>query len=263
LTLHTDPHQNPATFDKSNWFGGKLLEDPDAKYCRPCDYAARTHAHRRRLFRFSHLRRLTLARDFLDVGPESRVLDYGSGDGYLLELLLPHAPIENFTAIEPFDFLQAQLVQRFGERIRIMNSSLDLASASFDRIACLEVLEHLQPNVVQETLAEFERLLAPDGILVVSVPIEVGSAVLFKYVAAMALTRMDRRYSIPELARATLGLQVRRDPTMKFLPHKGFDFRETRRFLGQRFRMERETFSPVSWLGWALNAQVVWRFRHR
>jgi SAM-dependent methyltransferase len=239
------------------------LDDRHAKYYRPYDYAAGTHAHRRRLFRFSHLRRFSIARDFLDARPESRVLDYGSGDGYLLGLLLERVPIENLTALEPIDFLQEQLKRRFGDRIRIVSSASDLPTGSFDRVACLEVLEHLQPDVVGETLSELERLLAPDGILVVSVPIEVGPTALFKYVAAVALTRMDRRYSIPELARATLGFAVPRDPTMKFLPHKGFDFREMRRLLEQRFRMERELFSPVSWLGSALNAQVVWRFRHR
>lgn len=239
------------------------MDDPHAKYYRPYDYAAGTHAHRRRLFRFSHLRRYAIARDFLDVGPESSVLDYGSGDGYLLESLLQRAPIERLTALEPIDFLQAQLAQRFGGRMRVVSSSSDLVSGSFDRIACLEVLEHLQPDVVLETLGEIERLLEPDGILVVSVPIEVGPTALFKYIAAVALTRMDRRYSVAEILRATLGLRVPRDPTMKFLPHKGFDYRAMRRLLAQRFRMEREGYSPVSWFGGVLNAQVIWRFRNR
>lgn len=239
------------------------MDDPHAKYYRPYDYAAGTHAHRRRLFRFSHLRRYAIARDFLEAGPESSVLDYGSGDGFLLEMLLQDAPIEHLTALEPIDFLQAQLAQRFGGRMRVVSSPSDLASGSFDRIACLEVLEHLQPDVVLGTLAEIERLLEPNGILVVSVPIEVGPTALFKYVAAVALTKMDRRYSLSELARATVGLAVTRDPTMKFLPHKGFDYRAMRRLLNERFRMEREAFSPVSWLGGALNAQVIWRFRER
>lgn len=239
------------------------MDDPHAKYYRPYDYAAGTHAHKRRLFRFSHLSRFAIARDLLAAGPDSRVLDYGAGDGYLMELLQPGVPAENLVAVEPMDFLQAQLRLRFGERIRIVDSSLGLGAGSFDRIACLEVLEHLQPTAVRATIDDLLRLLAPDGILVISVPIEIGPTALFKYIAAVVLTRMDRRYTLRELVRATMGLPVRRDPTMVFLPHKGFDFRRMRETLQEHFAIERQVFSPVSWLGGVLNAQVVWRMRRK
>jgi SAM-dependent methyltransferase len=239
------------------------LEDPHAKYYRAYDYAAGTHGHRRRLFRFSHSSRFATARDLLAAGPASRVLDYGSGDGYLLGLLLPDVPAANLIALEPIDFLREQIRQRFGEGIPIVESTAGLANGSFDRIACLEVLEHLQPDVVRATLGDLDRLLAPGGVLVVSVPIEVGVTALFKYIAAVVLTRMDRRYTFRELARATLGLPVRRDPTMKFLPHKGFDYREMRRLLSERFIIERQVYSPVAPLRGALNAQVIWKMRRR
>jgi SAM-dependent methyltransferase len=239
------------------------LDDPHAKYYRPYDYAAGTHEHKRKLFRFSHMRRFEIARDLLEAGANSVVLDYGAGDGFLLELLLPAIPAENLTALESVDFLCQQIRQRFGERIRIVGSADELPEASFDRIACLEVLEHLQPDRVQAAIADLDRLLAPDGVLVVSVPIEVGPTALFKYVAAVVLTRMDRRYRPREIISATLGRPVRRDPTMKFLPHKGFDYRRMRALLQRHFSLEREAFSPVSWLRGALNAQVVWRLRRK
>jgi len=50
---------------------------------------------------------------------------------------------------------------------------------------------------------------------------------------------------------------------MKFLPHKGFDYRAMRRLLAERFVIERQVYSPVAPLRGALNAQVIWRMRRR
>jgi hypothetical protein len=45
---------------------------------------------------------------------------------------------------------------------------------------------------------------------------------------------------------------------MRFLPHKGFDFRDLRRELRKSFRIRREVFSPMPMMRGALNAQVLW-----
>ncbi len=240
------------------------MEDPHEKYYGYYDYAAGTHRHRRRLFRFSHLRRFRIAGELLAVEAGSRLLDYGSGSGYLLQLLLPQVAAERMTALEPIDFLRTQIRERLdGAPVRLVESPGELPDGSFDRIACLEVLEHLQPHDVRGVIVALDRLLAPDGILVVSVPIEIGPTVLVKFAAAVVLTRMDRRYTLPELVHAALGRRVRRDPTMRFLPHKGFDYREMRRLLQERFVIDREVYSPVPWLGGLLNAQILWRMRRR
>jgi 2-polyprenyl-3-methyl-5-hydroxy-6-metoxy-1,4-benzoquinol methylase len=234
-----------------------------AKYYGYYDYAAGTHQHRRRLFRFSHVRRFDHAADLLSVTDGSRLLDFGSGDGYLLELLAERGIVAEVTAYEPIGFLQDQIRERisgiaFPVPIRILDETRDLPAGAFDRIACLEVLEHLQPAPRDEVIEELRRLLAADGRLVVSVPVEVGPTAFVKYAGAVLLTRKDRRYRPVEVLRATLGLPVERDPTMRFLPHKGFDFRDLRRELRKGFRIRREVFSPMPMMRGALNAQVLW-----
>jgi SAM-dependent methyltransferase len=49
-------------------------------------------------------------------------------------------------------------------------TSLPYPAASFDRALCLDVLEHLTFEEQPRALAELHRVLAPDGLLLVSVP---------------------------------------------------------------------------------------------
>jgi SAM-dependent methyltransferase len=231
---------------------------------RTYSYAAGTHNHPRSLYRHSHRTRFAVAERLLEADQDSRVLDYGSGDGYLLEQLLHRVPASNLVACESMEFLRAQLRERFPESpLTVVSSPEELPPASFDRIACLEVLEHLRPDDSAAVLDDLQRLLKPDGILVVSVPLEIGPSVLIKYLAARVMTRMDRWYSFTQVVRATCGLTVERDREGSFLSHRGFDHRETRRELRRRFRIEREEYSPCSWMRGVLNAQVFWRLRKR
>jgi len=224
------------------------------------EYARGTHAHKRSLFRLSHRRRFAYAIDLLEALPNSRVLDFGSGDGYLLELLSAKLPNDNLTALEPLAYLQEEIKARFVVNpIRIITTTTDLPDHSFDRIACLEVLEHLQPDDIAKSLRELRRLVTQDGIVVISVPIEIGPSALLKYLAARLLTGSDRRHTIREVLKVTVGLPVARDRENEYIPHKGFDFRPLRDQVRRDFTIEREIFSPVPFLRGTLNAQVLWK----
>ncbi len=224
------------------------------------EYARGTHAHPKWLYRFSHLGRFQRAVELLNCRAGDRMLDYGSGDGYLLELLSARVPSADLTALEPLPYLQEEIKSRFSTApLSILVSTTDLADRSFDRIACLEVLEHLQPDDVAHALQELGRLLADDGVLVISVPIEVGPSALLKWIASLLLTGSDRRFTFSEIVKATFGLPLMRDTENRFIPHKGFDFRRLRAQISERFIIEREVFSPVPFLRSALNAQVIWR----
>jgi 2-polyprenyl-3-methyl-5-hydroxy-6-metoxy-1,4-benzoquinol methylase len=226
------------------------------------EYARGTHSHKRSLFRLSHRRRFGYAVELLDWRPDCRVLDFGSGDGYLLELLSAKSPYDRLTALEPLAYLQEEIKARFAANpIKIITSTTNLPDYSFDRIACLEVLEHLQPDDVAKTLGELRRLVTPDGIVVISIPIEIGPSALMKYLAARLLTGSDRRHTFREVLEVTFGLPVARDREAKFIPHKGFNFRRLKEQVEEHFTIEREMFSPVPILRSTLNAQVIWKLR--
>lgn len=225
-------------------------------------YGEGTHSERRRLIRFSHRRRFNYAVELLNAEPDSRVLDFGSGDGYLLERLLPRVHPENMVAFEPLDYLQVQIRERLaGVPVRLVSAPDDLTGLQFDRIACLEVLEHLQPETIRQTLGTLEKLLASDGILVISVPVEIGPTAVFKYLAEMILRRSNRHSSISEVIKAAFYRKLERDTNSSFIPHKGFDYRKLRAEISGRFRIERELFSPLPFFKGILNSQVLWQLK--
>jgi cyclopropane fatty-acyl-phospholipid synthase-like methyltransferase len=212
--------------------------------------------------RFVHRRRFRQALKLLEAEPTSRVLDFGSGDGFLLAQLLPHVTSGRLVAFEPLEELRKPMTERFARTaIEVTGDRRDLAGQKFDRIACLEVLEHLQPRDLDGALQTLWDGLDRDGILVVSVPVEIGPSVLFKYAAERMITGSDRHYSVWEVLRASVGGHVPRDPDVDFLPHKGFDHRTLRRVIAERFQIERQQYAPLPLVRGAFNSQVLWRLR--
>jgi 2-polyprenyl-3-methyl-5-hydroxy-6-metoxy-1,4-benzoquinol methylase len=112
--------------------------------------------------------------------PRRRVLDYGSGDGAFLALLMskPYAPSEAIGG-ELHRNVVDECEARLGTpRLRfVLIDDLD-KSGSFDQIFCMEVLEHVVE--LQKALGCLERLLAPEGKLLVSVPVETGLPLILK-----------------------------------------------------------------------------------
>lgn len=238
------------------------MESPRRPPVPSGDYALGTHQSRWWLKRFSHRSRFELAIRLLDVKTESHVLDFGSGDGFLLDQLLDVVRSGSLTAFEPFADLREPMIKNFAETsIDVVGEPRDFNGRTFDRIACLEVLEHLQPHDVDEALVTLGQLLSHNGILVISVPVEIGLSVLFKYAAVLIFTRTTRHHSVSDVINAMLGRRVSRDTDTDYLPHKGFDYRELRRNLRDRFRIECEEFSPLPILRGVLNSQVTWRLR--
>jgi hypothetical protein len=145
-------------------------------------------------------------------------------------------------------------------------------------VTCMEVLEHCLEPERRRILDELGRLSAPGGLIVVSVPIETGPSLVGKQaVRAVAGLRglgdyaHRERYSPLELLRGAAGLAVHRvvfeghgaTGPFSYYGHKGFEWRDVQREIGERMRIERRTFSPLPWAGSALNSQVWFICRHK
>lgn len=228
----------------------------------PGRYGSSTHSHRARLFRFSHTRRFAYALELLDPQPTSRVLDFGSGDGHLLDLVAQKCPNASLVAFEPLDFLRDELAARLAHRhVTVAARFEDVPPGPYDRIACLEVMEHLPPATLEQAIERLRALLAPDGVLVVTVPIEIGLPGFLKYAAARMITGSNRHLTFGEALGLIAGRAPSREQGVEFLSHRGFDHRPLKARLARSFTIEHERWSPLPWLGGLANAQVMWRLR--
>jgi SAM-dependent methyltransferase len=245
-------------------------------------YAAKQIFCKDRLIAWSHRRRfavgLSLARRFSG----KRLLDYGCGDGTFLAMLMGggFAPARAIGA-ELDDFQVNDCRRRLGGRPNLVFepiSSLDDAAhqGAYDGVVCMEVLEHVV--AVDTVIERLWRLLAPDGTLLVSVPVETGLPLLVKQaVRRVAGWRGIGDY--PGTSPYTLreywaGLwagerqHVMRpvygtDTAMAFHDHKGFNWMALRRRLSERFVLEQTLASPIPWLGPQLATQMWFVLRRR
>ena len=115
-----------------------------------------------------HQARHRSALGFLDPQPQDTVLDAGCGDGSLSAQIAPRCKAAHAIDIAG-NALDPALRSMANLNFRKMNvESLDYADGFFDRIVCVETLEHLiEPK---KAIAEFHRALKPGGCLVITYP---------------------------------------------------------------------------------------------
>lgn len=131
---------------------------------RTGEYAARGEYHRSLDpswdYYPTYLAKLEFVRAYLAALPrETRVLDAGCGEGLL---------VEEFSGRLRIEGLDAHYGSAHVTRGSVLNAPF--ADASFDRVLCLDVLEHLPLADQERALGECHRLLAPGGELLLSLP---------------------------------------------------------------------------------------------
>jgi 2-polyprenyl-3-methyl-5-hydroxy-6-metoxy-1,4-benzoquinol methylase len=263
--LNLAPNLNLTHFDLNN--------PNDA--LREGQFARKQAYCRSGLIAWSHRRRFEIA---LEIGRElagKRVVDYGCGDGTFLAMLM-EAPKRPALAVgaEVSEELLAGCRRRFSDRpglefVHVRETESEAQAGRYDAVICMEVLEHIVD--MDPMLAKMDRLLAPGGKLIVSVPVEIGLPVIVKQtVRRIAGWRGigdypgTSPYTLGELARALFAgnaLHItrprHRDPDgSEFFDHKGFNWKWLRGKIGERFEVVSTSASPVPWLGPQLASQV-------
>lgn len=141
---------------------------------------------------FAHKRRYNQALDIISPKIDDSIIDYGCGDGYLLELMSSYIPKSNMTAFDPDKEMISQISDELYRDIVTYDNRLDLLSNNknnFSLIICIEVLEHLSPSSVLMVLDDFHHLAAPGAKIVIGVPIETGLSGFFKNIYRYVLGR--------------------------------------------------------------------------
>jgi SAM-dependent methyltransferase len=118
---------------------------------------------------YEHWHRYAFARRFASG---RRVLDAACGEGYGAALLA--ATAEHVTGIDIDGATIRHARERYRDpRLEFLEGSciaLPLADASVDVVVSFETIEHLPASGQPAMLAEFDRVLKPDGVVVISSP---------------------------------------------------------------------------------------------
>lgn len=249
-----------------------MTDDP----LRSGEYARKQLFGRRGLMAWSHGRRFRTARRLVEPYAGASLLDYGCGDGTFLALVRDLFPRGTGAEIDPA--LVADARERFGAggpRFLHVSELGALAPGSFGVVACMEVLEHCTAETAEAVIGELRRLVAADGIVLVSVPVETGPSLLVKQAAravagwrGVAGYREREGYRPAELARmvfAGAGTAVDRPvyetrfadgAPNRYHGHKGFNWRRLAARLERDFHLRDLRFSPVPLPGGLLASQV-------
>lgn len=110
---------------------------------------------------------LVLAIEHL-LAPESRILDFGAGDGDLMALLLERG--YRVAGYEPSPARQQALTARFSGTAGFDGVVGPRDRTKFDMVLMVEVIEHVLDGELDDVLRRVATLTAPDGTLVVTTP---------------------------------------------------------------------------------------------
>jgi cyclopropane fatty-acyl-phospholipid synthase-like methyltransferase len=230
------------------------------------DYGAQTLRNPSWLKRFTHRARFRKALELIAPTPGDRILDYGTGDGMLPVMLHGRQPGASISAYEPVEELRVQAghalaslrpaVEVFGDRSAI-------AASGFNKISCLEVLEHLDEASLDLAFEDFRRLLSDGGTLLISVPVEVGFVALVKNAARWILGQVHEGTSLRGVWLSMTGradrVERRHTETGYIHSHVGFDYRRLERKIAERgFLVEKRVFTPFGLFGSLANSQVFY-----
>ena len=237
-------------------------------------YAEKQINSRSRLISWSHRGRFATGLRLARGIAAPRTLDYGCGDGTFLGLLMNGASAPRVAiGAELTEPIVANCRERFKSQkglhfMLIEDLERPAHQGAYDAIYCMEVLEHVvDPAPLLDT---FRRLLAPGGMLVISVPIETGIPVVVKqlvrriagwrgighYPGTMGYTALELLRSI--VAGSTQHITrpvLTREDGSTCHDHKGFNWRVLRGLVAADFDLVRESTSPVAWLGPQLGTQ--------
>lgn len=248
-------------------------------------YARKQLFSRNALIAWSHRRRFALARELAAAGAGGALLDYGCGDATFIALA--HDLFRETMGTD----VDVEQLRDCGRRLSsvpdVRFASLDelrrpAYAGYFDAVVCMEVLEHCPSDVQPLVIADLERVVRSHGVVIISVPIEIGPTLALKQAvragaASTGLVEYENRerYRIAEFMRmllargtsqierpATITINAHGD-TVRYHGHKGFNWRMLAQVIERTFAIERRLYSPVPFTGPWLNSQVWFVCRRR
>jgi 2-polyprenyl-3-methyl-5-hydroxy-6-metoxy-1,4-benzoquinol methylase len=209
--------------------------------------------------RFAHRTRLKKSKRLLTpfLTESAVLLDYGCGQGkFLHDIAIDIKEEKPGVVLLGYDPYQSAQYNDY----RIVSDPDAIAAQSVTILTCLEVCEHLTDSETQEFVDFALHALAPNGRMLVTVPIMTGPAVLLKELSRSILFRRRSDMTPSELFNAAFrGIPARRADDIK-ASHRGFDWRLTQQTLLRNFRCIDIEFSPLPFKSPHVQSQVLMLF---
>lgn len=217
------------------------------------------------LKRFSHRKRFERAIALLALDSDDIVMDYGTGDAYLLTLINDKYPSLTTVGYEPNKEIFLEAKQRINgkDNMRVFTDIEECLKYSYSKITCLEVLEHLNEKDQIVVLSNMLRMLRKDGRIIVSVPIEIGLSSLLKNIFRLIIGAAHRGTTPSNMLKSFLGMKIKRNGSSGFISsHIGFDYRVLGKvFAKAGFTIGKKYYSPLPLFRNFLNSQILFCLR--
>jgi 2-polyprenyl-3-methyl-5-hydroxy-6-metoxy-1,4-benzoquinol methylase len=230
------------------------------------------------LIAWSHGSRFRMACRLVEPFAGQRLLDYGCGDGTFLAQVQDRFPDAVGADVDPQQTADCnRRLAGLGGLSFVLTRELadERHAGAYDVIVCMEVLEHCLDEDVEQVLGDIDRLAAPNGHIVLSVPIEIGPSLVFKHLARTVAGwrnlgdyRYNESYSFRQFWKMVFAgprTKIRRrayrcpwspEHVIWSYGHKGFTWHKLRVAVAERFHMQQTLFSPLGWLGGFFSSQV-------
>jgi len=232
---------------------------------QPGYWASRLMLRNNPALALSHRARFRFARRLLTRYSGKRLLDYGCGDGTLFTVVGDLFP--SLTGVDRNPHNVDDNRRRFrGVRGAVFLHAGETAHSThrgaYDVITCFEVLQCCLDSDFDLVISDLKRLVAANGTLIISMPIECGPALLVKHAVRMvALRRAQQRdrYQFRELLRMTFATErtaITRTVESGRYTYKGFNWRAARARICDQFYLRKIYFSPFCWSFGLLSAQA-------
>jgi 2-polyprenyl-3-methyl-5-hydroxy-6-metoxy-1,4-benzoquinol methylase len=242
-------------------------------------YANLTIKNKNFIKRFSHKKRFLESSKLINKYKSKdniSMLDFGSGDGFFIKYLIDKNFYFNFSTYDA-DPEQKQINEMKNlfknnniKNVKVFND-YNLINDKFDIITCLETLEHFNHKDQKNLLNQMTKLLKPNGIICISVPIEVYLSGFLKMIFRILVGQSHENTSFKNIIYTLFGMPILtpdnihslKTGNMKYVnTHVGFYYFNLINLIkNMNFQLEEIKFSPFPKLKFFLNSQIFLKIK--
>jgi protein-L-isoaspartate O-methyltransferase len=223
-------------------------------------YSSLTTKHKSFLKRYSHNARFRIAVELLNPNPEDKILDYGTGNGHMIEKVIEKSNC-HIVGYEPASYMfeelkKNKLISR-NRKVELCTDIKDYPPKYFHKICCLEVFEHLPKSNQYKEIKRMLNLLNDGGKLLISVPIECGFSSLCKNIARILIQSAHANTTFKNIVYSLFRIPIDRGEHAYIHSHIGFYYPDLEKVLFScGLKKCYKTFSPIPFFRGGLNSQV-------